>query len=254
MSGELRLEGPGIGNLVASLAALTESASSAEFAVIGGLAVLARLGGAHRVTDDLDTVATQHGEELTVVEAVVAARGIDGSLKGTKVDCIAVGDVPAAELSAEHLPDMEEDRIFVLSHRWALDTAEELTLVTQANGTIVARAHCRFATPASLVAMKLQSAPRRRGARAFKAGGDYLDLFRLVSHPAMTRSIAVSLRAAPHDLGTWCSLEITRRMIEDADRTVGLVARSGVAESNVPTAALFRRAGELLIDWIDRAP
>ena len=110
MSGELRLEGSGIGKLVASLAALAESASPAEFAVIGGLAVLARLEGAHRVTDDLDTVATQHGDEPTVVEAVIAAQGVDGLLKGTKVDCIAVGDVPAAELSAEHLPDVEEDR------------------------------------------------------------------------------------------------------------------------------------------------
>ena len=102
--------------------------------------------------------------------------------------------------------------------------------------------------------MKLQSAPRRRGARADKAGSDYLDLFRLVSHPAMTRSIAISLRAAPHDLGSWCSLEITRRMIEDADRTEGLIVRSGVAESNIPTAAQFRRAAELLIDWSHRAP
>ncbi|MGO8871216.1 MAG: hypothetical protein ACLQPH_07395 [Acidimicrobiales bacterium] len=254
MSGELRLEGPGTGNLVASLAALTEAAPSADFAVIGGLAVLARLGGAHRVTDDLDTVATQHGDEPTVVEAVVAAQGIEGSLKGTKVDCIAVGDVPAAELSAEHLPDAEEDRIFVLAHRWAQDTADELTLIAESDGTIVARVRCRFASPASLVAMKLQSAPRRRGARADKAGGDYLDLFRLVSHPAMTRSIAVSLRAAPHDLGSWCSLEISRCMIEDADRTVGLIVRSGVAESSIPTAAQLRRAGELLIDWIRRAP
>jgi hypothetical protein len=165
-----------------------------------------------------------------------------------------VGDIPAAELSAEHLPDEEEDRIFVVAHRWALDTADELTLIAELDGTIVARVRCRFAAPASLVAMKLQSGPRRRGVRTDKAGGDYLDLFRLVSHPAMTRSIAIALRAAPHDLGSWCSLEITRRMIEDADRTVGLIARSGVAESNVPTAAQFRRAGELLIDWIRRAP
>jgi len=43
-------------------------------------------------------------------------------------------------------------------------------------------------------------------------------------------------------------------MIEDADRTVGIIARSGVAEANVPTAAQLRRAGELLIDWIHRAP
>ena len=254
MSGELRFEGPGIGNLVASLAALTESAPSAEFAFIGGLAVLARLGGAHRVTDDLDTVAIQHGDEPTVVEAVIAAQGVGGLLEGTKVDCIAVGDVPAAELSVERLPDVEEDRIFVLAHRWALDTADELTLIAETDGTIAARVRCRFAAPASLVAMKLQSAPRRRGARADKAGGDYLDLFRLVSHPAMTRSIAISLRAAPHDLGPWCSIGITRCMIEDADRTVGLIIRSGVAESNVPTATQFRRAGELLIDWIQQVP
>jgi hypothetical protein len=148
---------------VASLAALTESASSAESAVIGGLAVLARLGGAHRVTDDLDIVATHHGDEPTVVEAVIAAQGIGGLLDGTKVDCIAVGDVPAAELSVEQLPDVEEDRIFVLAHRWALDTADDLTLIAETDGTIVARVRCRFAAPASLVAMKLQSAPLRSG-------------------------------------------------------------------------------------------
>jgi hypothetical protein len=56
--------------------------------VIGGLAVLARLEGAHRVTDDLDTVATQHGDEPTAVEAVVAADGVDGLLGGTKIDAL----------------------------------------------------------------------------------------------------------------------------------------------------------------------
>lgn len=163
MSGELRLEGPGIGNLVASLAALTESASSGDFAVIGGLAVLARLGGARRVTDDLDTLATQHGDEPTVVEAVIAAQGVGGFLKGTsKVDCIAVGDVSAAELSAEHLPDVEEDRIFVLAHSWALETANELTLVAQTGGMIVAQVRCRFAAPASILAVRGHGQHERR--------------------------------------------------------------------------------------------
>jgi hypothetical protein len=219
--------------------------------VIGGLAVLARLQGAHRVTDDLDTVATQHGDEPTAVEAVVAAVGIDGLLRGTKVDCIAVGDVPAAELLSEQLPESEADRVFVLAHRWALDTAEELTLVAEEGGSITARVRCRFASPASLVAMKLQSAPRRKAVRAHKAGGDYLDLFRLVSHPVMTRPIALSLREAPHDLDSWCLREIRHRMLEGADRTVGIIARSGVAESNVPTAAQLRRAGELLVSWLE---
>jgi hypothetical protein len=254
VSGEIRLEGPTITTLVASLAALAERAPVAEFAVIGGLAVAARLEGAHRVTDDLDTVATQHGDHPTAVEAVVAAEGVGGLLEGTKVDCIAVGDVPAGELSPENLPDAEEDRIFVLAHRWALDTADELTIVAEQGGSIVAQVRCRFASPTSLVAMKLQSAPRRRAARVHKAGGDYLDLSRLASHPAMTRSIALTLRDAPHDLGSWCLREIKRRMIDDVDRTVGIITRSGVAESNVPTAAQLRRAGELLADWFEKGP
>src|SRR5665811_682355 len=92
VSGELRLEGPRITTLVTSLAALAEGAPTTEFAVIGGLAVLARLEGAHRVTDDLDTVATQHGDEPTAVEAVVAADGVDGLLGGTKICLLYTSD------------------------------------------------------------------------------------------------------------------------------------------------------------------
>jgi hypothetical protein len=62
-------------------------------------------------------------------------------------DCIAVGDVPATEFSSEQLPGAEEDRIFVLAHRWALDTAEEFTLVPEEGGSITARVRCRFASP-----------------------------------------------------------------------------------------------------------
>ena len=45
MSGELRLANSGAAPLVASLAALAEAVPIGEFAVIGGLAVLARLQG-----------------------------------------------------------------------------------------------------------------------------------------------------------------------------------------------------------------
>ena len=200
VSGELHLSGPGLTTLVTSLARLANSAPIADFAVIGGLAVLARLEGAHRVTDDLDTVATQHGDEPTVVTAVMNAEGVDGYLDGTKIDCIAVGDTSAAELHEEQLPDAEEDRVFVLAHRWALDTAEEL-VVTAGGGSTSLHVRCQFASPAGLVAMKRQCAPRRRAARVHKAGGDYLDIFRLSSHPALTRPIALSFRTAPHDLG-----------------------------------------------------
>ena len=84
MSGDLRLANSGVAPLVTSLAALAEAVPIGEFAVIGGLAVLARLQGAHRVTYDLDTVATQDGDELTAVETAVSADGVDGLLLGTK--------------------------------------------------------------------------------------------------------------------------------------------------------------------------
>jgi hypothetical protein len=92
---------------VTSLAALAEAVPFEEFAVIGGLAVLARLQGAHRITYDLDTVATQHGDEMTAVEAVVGTDGVDGLLLGTKIDCIAVGDVPASDIAPDLLPEGE---------------------------------------------------------------------------------------------------------------------------------------------------
>ncbi len=248
MSGELHLADAGVAPLVTSLAALAEVVPTAEFAVIGGLAVLARLQGAHRVTYDLDTVAAQHEDELTAVEAVVRSEGDDGFLLGTKVDCIAVGDVRAADIAAGLLPDGEADRIFVLSHRWAFDVAEEFTIFAEQGSEVVAEARCRIATPASLVAMKLQSAPKRRAARASKAGGDYLDLFRLTSHPEMTRSIAEQLIQAPHDLGAWCRREISRCMIQDADRTVGIMVRSRVGEMILPTVEQMRRIGQELED------
>ena len=96
----------------------------------------------------------------------------------------------------------------------------------------MAEVRCRITTPGSLVAMKLQSAPKRRAARAEKAGGDYLDLFRLTSHPDMTRTIAEALRQAPHDLGSWCQQEIKRCMVDKADRTVGTIVRSGPGWGN----------------------
>jgi len=46
--------------------------------------------------------------------------------------------------------------------------------------------------------------------------------------------------------------EIQRCMIDDADRTVGIIARSGAAESTVPTVAQMLRTGESLIGWLDQ--
>ena len=57
---------------------------------------------------------------------------------------------PAVDLNPDDLPDEEFPRAFVLSYRWAFDTASELTLrcvQRQAPDTIVT---CRVAIPAGL--------------------------------------------------------------------------------------------------------
>ena len=251
MSGELHISvNPVVSRLVRALEALTQQVPTPEFAVIGGLAVMVRLEGAHRVTDDIDTVATQHGDGPITVEVVI---GPEGTMEGTKVDCIGVGDVPAAELSPADLPDDALDRAFVLSHRWALDTAENQVLHADYLD-VSARVTCRFASAGALVAMKLQSAPHRQGGRSHKAGGDLFDIFRLTSHPALTRAIASSLRSAPHDLGDWCEASVAETFVDGAERSAAVIARSGVAGPNPPTAEELQRAAEMLVRWFEDSP
>jgi hypothetical protein len=102
VSGELHISAsPVVLRLVRALEALAQQVPPEDFAVIGGLAVMVRLEGAHRVTDDLDTVAIQHGDDPTTVEVIT---GVKGTIAGTRVDCIGVGDIPAAELPLAKLP------------------------------------------------------------------------------------------------------------------------------------------------------
>lgn len=68
-------------------------------------------------------------------------------------------------------------RAFLLAHRWALDSAKQAFLTVHSEQrTPIATSTCRVATPAALVAMKLQSAPRRRATGAHKGPNAYGDL------------------------------------------------------------------------------
>jgi len=39
-------------------------------------------------------------------------------------------------------------------------------------------------------------------------------------------------------------------MVDEADRTVGTIVRSGVGEANTPSADQMRRTGQSLGDWL----
>lgn len=136
-------EGPRVlitGDAIAGLIRAIEQMSSADlgpYAIVGGVAVAARLGRAHRVTRDVDTVVDQ--DHLSA--AIALLRGLPTAtadpaggphrilLEGTKVEVMEVGLMP----DADDLGDLpERQRLFVSSHCWALTTATGAVAVLHA--------------------------------------------------------------------------------------------------------------------------
>ena len=231
MSGEVRLldENGETRRLLLALEALVTSVSPEHFALIGGLAVMARLGQAHRATQDIDTAVDQEGTIPSHLDVVVDPAALNDKRPASqpvKVDSIEVGGTPALDMDPEDLPEEEFHRAFVLSHRWAFDTASELTLrcvERQAPDAIVT---CRVATPAALVAMKIQSAPRRPAAGIQKAANDYLDLALLLSNLVLLPEIIDGLAHSPHGLGAWCAERIRHDFVDGAARVSARIPQS----------------------------
>ena len=241
MSGEVLLVGEPDGTanrLVGALARLVAEIPPGEFALIGGLAVMTRLGRVHRATDDLDAAAQSLADGPSRLSILVG--GGDSGLErrpidGVTVDCIDVGVTPAVGIDPEHLPDDSFDRAFLLAHRWALDTATGAVLtVRSVEGRPIATVTCRVATPAALVAMKLQSAPRRRTERAHKGPNDYGDLYALLNHTESMIGIAADLPDAPQRLGQWCIERIELEFITDAGRTARAIRNSMLTDPPNP--------------------
>jgi hypothetical protein len=235
VSGDVVLsdEGGVAARLVTALATLTAQVAPGTFALIGGLAVMTRLRSVHGVTDDIDGVSEQLGNDPSDVAIVLGEsgpRGVRRLIDGVMIDHIDVSDTPAAQIPAADLPDSEWDKAFVLAHRWGLDSATPVTISVMAARVVVATVTCLAASPASLVVMKLQSAPRRPAARAFKAANDYLDRQRLLSDAELVPEIALDLaRRAPHDLGAWAIERIRLEFSERADDTARAIRRGGPA-------------------------
>lgn len=143
-------------------AAKVADANLGSYAVIGGVAVSARLGQAHRATADIDTVV----DDLTPPPAIEALLDVPGAhadptgahrvlIDGIKVE--VQGTEPFTPADLDGLTDKQI--LYVGAHRYALDSATPLTLVAQAEQ---ARATVPVATPGALIAMKLHAIEDRR--------------------------------------------------------------------------------------------
>lgn len=236
-------------NLIRAVAGL-EQRGLPRHALIGGLAVIARLGRRHRATADIDEV--YRGDDIDVVQLLVdegADRQPNGVILagGEKVDLIAV-----SEYRADELPDDAGQRAFILSHRWALDGATLLNLVvTDRRGGVVAEAATPVASIEALVAMKLASAPARREPALHKRASDIFDVYRLLAVHDVDRSVSRAVRAAPDDLAGLVRHFADMLLVEQAERSTRWLITMGSPEAENTSAADLRFVGVPFRDGLD---
>ena len=161
-----------------------------EFRLIGGLAVLCRVGVPHRATVDLDALARglDHYDPALRSVALSAAGGGQYLMPGRlDLDVIDVGEQDATELvdqllgAGEPVTDLELNAV---AHTWAHDVATpmDLLVVSDLDGSVLATATGRpVASPGGLVAMKATTVTLRASSKPEKRASDLYDLGRLLS-------------------------------------------------------------------------
>lgn len=188
------------------------------FALIGGLAVIVRLGQAHRATNDIDTVSDNEPGLLDALvtdgfERVGDSVMLDSDLKVDVID-VSEGD-------PSYLP--------YLTHRLAFDTRTPVQLVVRPDRGRSTSATIDVARPAALVAVKLgisESVGRQRDPR--KVGSDAYDVVRLMQRLGPD-ALADELRSlADPDFVERIADLAHRHLVLQVDRTAAAIVRSSV--------------------------
>jgi hypothetical protein len=185
--------------------------------VVGGLAVLCRLSTPYRATTDLDTVSRRQAGQVGQLELLIAAgatpNGPAGAQVATPLGPVQVDVLEITDADLEPLPDDPTDRLHVLAHAWAAQTATPVFLIADDVEPLTVL----VAQPAALVAMKLQSVMNRGAA---KEGTDLLDIVRLVTDPTTTSAVIDGLRGADSQLRSDAHLHAQRWFTDTAGRTL----------------------------------
>lgn len=245
------LPGDAMVPLVRAVAALAD-AGVGRYAVVGGVAVAARLNQAHRATADVDTVV----DETTPSDAIEALLALPNTVRdtsaehrvlvgGTKVEFLGVG--PLNESDLDGIPT--KDALFVASHVWALDTASPITVIAAAADDV--RATAPFATPAALIAMKLHAIEDRSNTSGqHKRAGDTWDIYRILVDLDIDGSVREAFRLASGTLRYLVRDAAERVLDTAAARTIGWLRAGDDAMAAVTTEEL-RLVGRALIDALD---
>jgi len=228
-------------------AARLADADLGPYALVGGLAVMCRLVAVHRATQDIDTVT-----ETTVPTAVEVITSSIGHVDPTNpnraiVDGIRVDVIDTETFVGDDLHGIAAtDRLFVVSHRWALDSATRIELVAGD-----AAASIRVATPAALVAMKAGAVFGGRSRQPRKRASDLYDIYRLVLEYDRRGNIAEALSKAPHELGRMVGRALDERVGGEPERAARWLFDGGPEMSTV-TADDLRDVIGPLVDRLRR--
>lgn len=179
-----------------------------QLRLIGGLAVLCRVGVPHRSTVDLDAVtrdlAGLHADIAGL--AVTAPGGGQYTFAGNfDLDVIDVSPESSSALVVElcaHDEPLGDLDLNVIAHTWAFETATSLDLIAVEDGTGVelARADGRLvASSTGLVVMKVTTVPLRSSSKPEKRASDLYDLGRLLIVGGVTQN---SIASIPSELRT----------------------------------------------------
>lgn len=229
-------------------AAKVADAHLGHYAIIGGVAVSARLGQAHRATADLDTVV----DDLTPPPAIEALLDVPGAhadpsgahrvlIDGIKVE--VQGTEPFSPADLDGLTDKQ--MLYVGAHRYALESATPVTLVAQVEQ---ARASVPVATPGALFAMKLHAIEDRRAVGGLdKRAGDAWDMYRILLDLDRSGEVRDELSALPAPLRRVVADTAWRVLVERPTRAVSWL-KAGDERMAAITAEELHALGQPVVD------
>jgi hypothetical protein len=204
-----------------------------ELRLIGGLAVMCRVGTPHRTTVDVDAVARDLPRVHPAIArlAVLSPGGGQYRFAGDlDLDVIDIAMMTTEELIAELTSSahpMTDLELNVVAHCWAHDSATtlDITAVDDETGRVLARADRRFvASAAGIVAMKVTTVPLRASSRPEKKASDLYDLARVLVDGGMARG---ELQSLPVPLAQAVADQLAHWFVDDTgrDRTYRVVRR-----------------------------
>ena len=211
--------------------------------LVGGLAVICRLGHPYRSTGDVDTVDRRRDEELSALELLRASgadeSGTTGALVQTSSGPVQVDILDITDVALDNLPDEPNDRLYYLAHNWATATATPMILRTSGSSPVTVR----VAQPGPLIAMKLHSLMNRL---ASKEASDLLDIVRLTLDPVTGVVARQQLSAASPQLRADALLHVRLSFVTNAARSLSRIRT--ISEGKSATRDEIDLVAELLTE------